>query len=51
MEHPEYPEHQEHPAKEDLRVARDSLVWVETMALREPVEGLGREVHRETAAR
>lgn len=51
MEHPEYPEHPEHPAKEESRAARDSLVWLEAMALREPVEGLGREVHRETAER
>lgn len=49
MEHPEYPEHPVHPEKEDQRAARDSLAWEETMAPREPVEGLGREVHRETA--
>lgn len=49
MEHPEYLEHPAHPVKEDQRAARDSLAWEETTAPREPVEGLGREVHRETA--
>jgi len=51
MEHPERQEHREHQVKEDQREARDSLAWQETMAPREPVEGLGRGVQWETADR